>query len=284
MFVSSRLVIKRFVAEIEDAFVRVHGRGYPRHVDVLRWAAYAALEKTALSDCLYHDLDHCIMNVAVGQDVLLGKQMSGEKVSPREWLHFVVALLYFNIGYVRGICPGDGNGLYATGVGGQTVALPRGATGAALAQHATDRSKCAVRNLLAGRPLLDLDEICESIEYTRFPAPEEPWYSQTASYPGLVRAAHYIGAVAEPDYMRKLNALYLEFEESGLNEKLGFRSAVEFREGYAELYEDMLSHMIVDACRYLGETREGNRWIANMNAHLHAELHQEAAMGITRRG
>ena len=284
MFVPSRLVIKRFVTEMEQAFLRVHGHGYPHHLDVLRWAAYAALEKTALSDCLYHDLNHCIMNVAVGQDVLLGKQMSGERVSPREWLHFVITLLYFNIGYVRGICPNDGDGRYATGIGKQTVALPRGATGAALALHVTDRSKCIVRKLLMGQPLLDLDEICESIEYTRFPAPEDPWYAQTRSYRGLARAAHYIGAVAEPDYMRKLNALYLEFEENGLNEKLGFSSAVEFREGYGELYENMLSHMIVDACRYLRETREGNRWIANMNAHLHAELHHEAAMGITRRG
>lgn len=283
LFAPRTLVIDRFIDVLEKGFVRSYGSGGDRHLDVLRWAAYAALENAASSDCLYHDLEHVIMNVAVGLDILLGKRMRGERVSRREWLHYLIGLLYFNTGYVRGLCPGDRGERCATGSGDATVALPRGATGAVLAPHVTDRSKRIARHLLSGQPLIDLEIICDNIEYTRFPAPQDPFYDETASYRGLTRAAHYIGAIAEPGYMRKLHALFLEFEENGLVHRMGFSSAVDFRAGYTEFYDELILHRIDDAVRYLNATCEGAQWVASMNAHLHAEKHHEAAMGIARR-
>jgi hypothetical protein len=40
----------------------------------------------------------------------------------------------------------------------------------------------------------------------------------------LVRAGDLIGQLGDPLYPRKLNALYYEFAETGVHEKLGYRS------------------------------------------------------------
>jgi hypothetical protein len=40
----------------------------------------------------------------------------------------------------------------------------------------------------------------------------------------LVRAADLIGQLGDPHYLRKVNALYYEFEEVGMNRQLGYTS------------------------------------------------------------
>jgi len=283
VFVPRRLVIRRFIDEMEQAFVRVFGTREPECTDLLRRTAYFALEKMAQSDCLYHDLEHGILAVSAGQDILLGKRMVGEALTAKDWLEMITALLYFNLGYVRGACRGDARGRCATGVGEQSVTVPRGATGAALTPYLVGRAKSLARLHLGSVAQVDLEQICRNIEYTRFPPATDGSQDETDTYAGLTRAAHYIGAIADPNYMRKINALFLEFQENGLAAELGFETAIEFREGYARLFEGRIRPLIATALGYLAETREGNRWIANMNAHIHAELYQEAAMGIVRR-
>jgi hypothetical protein len=50
-----------------------------------------------------------------------------------------------------------------------------------------------------------------NIEHTRFPVPEDEQHS-TADYPGLLRAADLIGQLADVNYLRKIPALFAEFE------------------------------------------------------------------------
>jgi hypothetical protein len=69
------------------------------------------------------------------------------------------------------------------------------------------------------------------IEHTRFPFPEDEQHSSTGDYPGLVRAADLIGQVADVNYLRKIPALFAEFRETGVNEKLGFRNPEDLRTG-----------------------------------------------------
>ena len=40
----------------------------------------------------------------------------------------------------------------------------------------------------------------------------------------LLRAADLIGQFGDPNYMRKSNALFCEFEEIGLNKTLGYNT------------------------------------------------------------
>ncbi|MCB1877092.1 MAG: hypothetical protein KDH88_14045 [Chromatiales bacterium] len=279
MFNPRRIVIQRYISELAKNFQRVYGEGDHDRLNALSWAAYMALEKVAQSDCLYHNLDHAIMTTAVGQDILLGKRMRGEAVSMEDWLCYTIGLLCFSLGYVRGACVGDGSGSYVIGSNGETVELPRGATGAALARWVPERSQLIVRKHFTDHPLIDVERICTNIEMTRFP----PSAESADSFAELTRAAHMIGAIADPHYMRKLNALFLEWEENELAAELGFDTAVALRDGYAELYRDLVAPYIGPGIAYLRETREGNRWVANMKSHLHAELHNEHSLGITRR-
>ena len=65
-----------------------------------------ALERIAGTDAVYHDVLHTLFVTDVGQAILRGRVMA-QAVSPRDWLHFTAATLLHDIGYLRGVCPGD---------------------------------------------------------------------------------------------------------------------------------------------------------------------------------
>ena len=97
--------------------------GYP---GIIEFIARLAMENIANSDAPYHDMNHTIMVTLVGQEVLRGRHISEGGVTPRDWLHFIISLLCHDIGYVRGVCHGDGNGRYVYDAKGEVVALPDG--------------------------------------------------------------------------------------------------------------------------------------------------------------
>ena len=213
----------------------------------------------------------------VGQQILLGKHLLEGGVSPREWAHFVTALLCHDIGYVRGICQLDGKGVYATGIGDETVELPPGATDAMMTPYHVDRSKQFVIERFGRETMLDIDSelVAEFIEATRFPATDKPDRDKTASYPGLVRAADYIGQVGDPDYLRKIPALFYEFEQIGTNEALGYKNPDDMRKGYATFFWDKVHPYIQEAERFLRATQDGKQWLANLHSHVFQVEHNQ---------
>jgi hypothetical protein len=110
-------------------------------------------------------------------------------VTARDWLHFIISLLCHDIGYVRGICRGDGDGSYVTNLAGDKVTLPEGATDASMTPYHVARSQLFVRERSA-KVLIPLDTaaIEANIEHTRFPVPEDEQHEPTDDFPGLVRA------------------------------------------------------------------------------------------------
>src|SRR5207244_9650874 len=84
-------------------------------------------------------VEHTLMVTLVGQEILRGKHVRAGGVSPRDWMHFLLSLLCHDIGYVRGVCRDDRNGIYITGVDDQTITVPSGASDAALTPHHVDR-------------------------------------------------------------------------------------------------------------------------------------------------
>jgi len=207
----------------------------------------------------------------VGQQILIGKHLVEGGVSPREWAHFIAALLCHDIGYVRGVvCKLDRPGNYATGIGDETVTLPPGSTDAALTPYHVDRSKQFVRERFGGKLLLDMDPeiIAAYIEMTRFPPPDEPSYKETDTYAGLLRAADFIGQLGDPDYLRKIAALFYEFEQFGANEKLGYKTPADMRKGYGGFFWNVVSPYIKDAVGYLEVTHDGKQWVSNLPSHV----------------
>lgn len=275
MFNPTELLIDAFVERLQNEYHRMYGVLEPSYPGVIAWAGRMALENIANSDALYHDVEHTMMVTLVGQELLKGKHVREGGVEPRGWLHFVLSLLCHDIGYVRGVCRKDRPGLYVTGIADDTVAISMGASDAALTPYHVDRGKRFVRERFANNPLIDAEVIATNIERTRFPVPHDEDHQGTDDYPGLLRAADLIGQLASPNHMRKFPALFYEFEETGVNEKLGYKNPGDLRDNYPTFFWKVVTPYIQDGLRYLRVTESGKQWIANLYAHVFAMEHHE---------
>jgi hypothetical protein len=80
----------------------------------------------------------------------------------------------------------------------------------------------------------------------------------------LLRAADLIGQLGDPNYMRKSNALFYEFEEIGLNKTLGYQTPADVVYKFPQFYWTNVAPQIGMAIRYLNVTSSGRQWIANL--------------------
>jgi len=278
-----RVVIEHTVNELRSAYNKTYSDMEQQLCNIMVWSGHLALENIANSDALYHDLDHTVMVAMAGQAILEGKHLSEGGISPKDWVHFMIALLCHDIGYVKGVCKNDKNDVFATGIGDEVVKVPPTLTDAALAPYHVDRSKLFVRERFGKKLLsnmasvIDAELLASHIEMTRFPVPEGDQYKDTNGYPGLVRAADLIGQLGDPNRLLRCPALFYEFQEIGLNEKLGYKNPGDLRLNNAKFYWDVVSPYILDAIRYLRVTQEGKQWVANLYANVLAALDENAA-------
>jgi hypothetical protein len=242
--------------------------------------ARLALECIGNSDALYHNVEHTMLVTLAGYDIIKGRALL-MPTQPADFAHLIVACLLHDIGYVRGILKGDGtDGFVIDDKGGKTK-LPRGASDAALTPYHVDRSKMFVMDRISQMEPLRADRIARAIEYTRFPASHEP--DDPPSEEGLLlRAADLIGQLGDPHYLRKANALYLEFEEIGLNRQLGYTSPADVTDLYPQFYWNSISSHIQDAIRYLNVTSSGRQWVASLYANVFRAERDLAQFGPQR--
>ena len=259
----------------------IFGHVRPEFADLLRSMARIGIERIASSDALYHNADHTILVTMVGQAILQGRILV-EQVTPEDWLHFTTATLFHDIGYLRGICAGDGDGRYVINEVGDTLALPRGASDAALGPYHIDRGKIFVRHRLKDIPAIDAERIARGIELTRFPVPADDDHTDTAGEPGLVRAADLIGQLGDPFYLSKLNALFYEFTEIGVAQKRGYESPADLAEAYPRFFWASVEPYVQDALGHLDRTQEGKTWLAQLYSHVFIEEHARKRHGPER--
>lgn len=259
-------------------YQRTFGSREPRFAEVIEDTARRTIERIGGSDALYHDAHHTALVTLVAQDILRGR-LADHRVTPDDWLHAIVAALYHDIGYIRGVCAGDRGGRFVIDAQGATIGLPRGASDAALTPYHVERSKIAVRERFEGHEFVDAGRIAKAIELTRFPVPADDDHAETASEAGLMRAADLIGQLGDPLYPRKLNALFHEFAELGLSEKLGYATPADMAERYPAFFWSKVEPVIGDAVRALDMTVEGRRWVASLYAHVFAIEHDRRRMG-----
>jgi len=275
IFNPTEIVINAFVERLEEAYRRNYGDMQSANTSIIGWAGRMALEHFANSNALYHNMEHTIMVTLVGQEMLRGKHIREGGVSSRDWMNFIVSLLCHDIGHIRGICRQDTYTHFATGIDDTMIDLPKGATDAALSPYHVDRGKLFIRERFGGNPYLDAETIAANVELTRFPVPADSDHQETNTYPGLVRAADLIGQLADPHYIRKLPALFYEFEETGVNGHLNYHSPYDLYRSYPAFYWNQVSRYIQDALRYLSVTQEGKQWIANLHSHVFSMEHHE---------
>jgi hypothetical protein len=272
------LLADKLGQRLSAVFLRTFG-GADRHIAAaLDEAARLVIERLATSDALYHNAEHTALVTLVAQDILRGLRLR-RNITPNDWLHFVVAALTHDLGYLRDACPEDKGDRQIIDTAGNTVALPRGASDAYLAPYHVFRSKVLVRRRFEADPLVDGERIARAIELTRFPIPHDEDHAETDTEAGLLRAADLIGQLADPLYPRKLNALFHEFAEIGINEKLGYASPADLAERYPRFFWSKVEPYIGDAIKYLELTMEGRHWVAHLYSNVFAIEHHRQHMG-----
>jgi hypothetical protein len=277
----AHLIADALGEELVRIYRDVFGDRDLEHPSIARTAAKLIIERIANSDALYHDSDHTVMVTLVGQAIFRGRMLV-EQLSQVDWLHFTVALLVHDIGYLRGICPGDSEDVFVIDEQGDTARPPRGASDAFLTPYHIERGKIFARHRCTHMTLLDAERIARAIELTRFPVPQDNDHAETDTEAGLVRAADLIGQLADPFYPRKLNALYHEFAETGVAEQLGYKSPADVAAHYPRFFWEKVEPYIGDALQHLSRTVEGKQWIANLYSHVFVEEHTRSRLGPQR--
>lgn len=282
MFSVWNIVIEAFIDELVSHYTNMYGYNED-DIHLLISNARNSLETIANSDAPYHDVNHTILVTMVGQEILRGKHLLEGSVTPKIWVHVVISLLHHDIGYVRGICCEDRDGRYIINEKMDKITPPPGATDAYLTPYHVDRGKIYIKERFGDGTNLDLDMIAENIERTRFPVPREQSHQNFTDYPGLVRAADLIGQLADPQYMRKISALFAEFNETGQAERMGYSNAADLRKGYSKFFWKEVDPYLSEGIRFLRRTQEGQQWVANLYANLFAEENEIPSYGPERR-
>jgi len=231
---------------------------------VLEGSTRTAMECIGNSDALYHNIEHTMLVTLAAQAILMGRNLHAH-LAAEDYINVLIACLAHDIGYVRGLFPEDDEDGFIIDDSGTKVALPRGASDASLMMYHVDRSKLYVTRRLRHIPGLDPERIARAIEGTRFPAREGQDYDDEAS---ILRAADFIGQLGDPNYLRKANALYYEFEEVGINRQLGYDSPADIVNRYPQFYWNSVAPHIQTEIGYLNKTEIGRQWIANLYSNV----------------
>jgi hypothetical protein len=268
-------ITRSFVRQLRDTYEQMYGVSQvAEYGEIIGWVGNMAMEIIANSDALYHNVEHTMHVTLVGQEILRGKHIKEGGVSREDWLHFVVSLLFHDIGYVKGICMGDkpNEGIYEDGKGGfVTVAV--GSTDASLTPHHVDRGKLFVKQRFGNHKILKPEIIAANIELTRFPVPQDDDHRDTTGFPGLVRSADLIGQLSDPRYLSKTPALFYEFEETGETKKRGWKTPADIKTAYPGFFWHSVANYVKPALQHLGVTHSGKVYLANLYAQVFAIEH-----------
>ncbi|WP_298958537.1 metal-dependent phosphohydrolase [uncultured Roseibium sp.] len=260
---------------------RRFGKSDPELAELVPSIARIAMECIGNSDALYHNIEHTMLVTLAGHDILRGRALHTH-MAPTDYAHVIVACLTHDIGYVRGILPGDDAEGFVVDDTGKKVQLARGASDAALTPYHVDRSQLYIFERISGTGLLDPQRIADAVEGSRFPSKFPDDNETLGEDATLVRAADFIGQLGDPHYIRKANALYFEFEEAGLNKQLGYDTPADLVLKYPQFYWNSVAPYIQKAIQYLKITASGRQWIANLYSNLFLAERDIALLGPQR--
>ena len=278
MIQPTSLLADALADRLMHTFERTYRGSAPRHAEILGEAARLVIERISLSDALYHTAEHTALVTLVAQDILRGRRLR-EDVSADTWIHVILATLTHDIGYIRGICRGDEESSCVISADGAAIELPRGASDAFLTPYHVERSKMCVRERFAGHDLIDPERLARNIELTRFPVPDDEDHAATDTEAAFVRAADLIGQLGDPLYLKKLNALFHEFAETGVNKALGYATPADVADHYPAFFWSKVEPFLGDAIHALGMTAEGRQWLANLYSHVCVVEHGRRSIG-----
>ncbi|MEO1137990.1 MAG: metal-dependent phosphohydrolase [Pseudomonadota bacterium] len=278
MFNPAAVLAADFGDHLAETYLKTFSEQKAQYADFLNHTARETLELIGASDAPYHNSEHTMMVTLVGQQIIQGKRKTST-VHPEDWLHYILALLIHDIGFVRGVCDGDTVNAVIINDAGERVCPPRGATDAHLAPYHVDRGKIYARHRFADSDFIDPERIAQAIEYTRFPVPDDPAYARDENEPALVRAADLIGQIADSYYLSKMSALYHEFLETGFAQELGFGSPMDLVEQFPNFFHQQVEPLIGSALEHLRQTSDGKELIAQLYGRVSQVSRRENMLG-----
>ncbi len=263
MFNPAAVLAAGFCDHLAAVYLQVFPDQKTQYADFISQTAREILDHLGKTDAAYHNAEHTMMVTLVGQQILLGRHKAGP-MQPKDWLHYILALLIHDIGFTRGVCEGDAPGEVVINTAGERVCPPRGATDAWLAPYHVDRGKIYARQRFADSDLIDAERIARAIEHTRFPVPDGTAHACCESEPALVRAADLIGQMADPHYLRKISGLYHEFQETGFAQTIGYTSPMDLVEQFPSFFHQQVEPLIGPALEHLRQTSDGKEIVAQL--------------------
>lgn len=275
MFRPSDLIIDAFVRFLRDAHEQAFADADPAFGRAIERAARLALPRIATSDALFHDLDHALCVVQVGQDMLRGRIIRDGDVSPADWAHGVAALLCLNVGQCEGAVDGDVGRHRVIDAEGGAMQLPEGSTDGAMWEVANARSQLFVRQRFVFDPVLDAERLAVLIAAGRFPP--EPGQAAATGIPALMLDAHLIGILANPRFVSRLTPFFLELQESGMAERMGLTDRTAFHADYPSHFWTAFAPRIQQGMELLAYTGAGRTWLATLRAHVLRREHDVPA-------
>ena len=286
MFNPNPVVVEAFAAHCTNAFQEAFANScaQPRedHLTALQEAVTTALELIARCDCPYHNVEHTILVTDAGLAILKGRMALEGPISPEDWLHAVIAMLFHDVGYLRDLLPEDRPDSCLVDHDGARVSPPAGATDAWMMQYHVTRGDLFVHHHYANHPLINADRVAAYIEMTRFPVPNRLPYQQLDTMGAMVRAADLIGQMGDPNYVAKLSSLFVEFKENGEADRLGFSSVAELRADSEAFFNQQIAPYLPEALKLLRATDEGQAWVASLFENL--DRRTQAANSATEPG
>tara|TARA_A100001037_G_C15126275_1_gene626344 strand:+ start:23 stop:1390 length:1368 start_codon:yes stop_codon:yes gene_type:complete len=265
-----------FISLLEKSRQVIFPESPDKYSGIISDAVHTSLNLINKSDALYHDVEHTCMVTLCGQDILQGKKLLEGQLQASDWLHYTIALLFHDIGYVRNILNGDSENIQIIdGSNGDTIQLRDDATDASLTPYHVERGEVFLRQR-AWNPEINVDLLCDLIRFTQFPIPKDRHSTFTGASSSeqlatLVGSADLIGQMADPHYDKKISALYYEFYETGVTRKLGLNNVGDLRETYPSFFINFVRPHISEALKYLNATEQGRQWVANLNYHVFSQ-------------
>ena len=274
-----RSVKTEFIRQLEAKRLEILPQSPVEYTNIVADAVHTSMNLISRSDALYHDAEHTCLVTLCGQSIFAGKKTLEGELSGSDWLHFTLALLFHDIGYVKNILNGD-NGLdQMINENGDTITLNDGNTDASLTPYHVERGKLFIEQR-QWHPDLDKQLLKDLISCTQFPIPERGAPSgdldnKFQELADLVGSSDLIGQLADPMYDVKMPRLFHEFNETGAAQKMGISNPVELRNNYPNFYINLVKPHIGKALHYLGVTDEGQAWVASLNYHVFSQTHRQ---------
>src|SRR5499427_7048825 len=98
---------------------RRFGSAQTNLVEMVPSIARIAIECIGNSDALYHNVEHTMLVTLAGHDIMRGRALHTHMLA-EDYATVIIACLTHDIGYVRGILPGDGeDGFLIDAAGGK---------------------------------------------------------------------------------------------------------------------------------------------------------------------